>query len=401
MNMLVLQTAGESHGPAVTGILAGFPSGITLDADLLENNLSRRRGGKGRSSRMARENDVVVFTGGILDGRTTGSPVCFSVENRVVDGGRPPTPDAPFIPRPGHADLPGVLKHGFEAVTPVSERASARATVISVVAGSLASMLLRRLGVDLYSWVTAIGAVEFSGETETGPPLKSDSAAPASPAAEREKRGPAELAAAAAESPVYCPHHRSSASMVREIELAAAAGDSLGGAFRLAVCGLPPGIGGYETPESRLEGRLAGALMAIPSVRGVHIGDPGVSRMRGSDAAGGILPGKGAPVRTGAATGGGIEGGMTTGETISALVLLKPVPTIKAPLPSVDLRGNTPAVSPSFRADTCVVPAASVVGEAVAAIVIADAILERFGGGPAEDLVAGFQSYRKRIGWLD
>ena len=381
--MLLLQTAGESHGPVMTGILSGFPSGIPLDSDLIESNLNRRRGGSGRSDRMTLESDRAVFTGGILNGRSTGSPVCFTVENRVKDGGRPGSPDAPFIPRPGPADMPGVLKHGFDEVTPVSERASARSTVISVVAGSLAAMLLRELGVEIFAWVTGIGPVGWEND----------------PGADPGPRTTVELTAAAAGSPVYCPDPDTSAEMVRRIKKAAAAGDTLGGSFEVTVNGLVPGIGGYENPETRLDGRLAGALMAIPSARGVFIGDPLVSCMRGTEAAGGIVREEGRLVRTGAASGGGIEGGMTTGEPVSIQVSLKPVPTVKAPVSSVDLRGKAPAASPRYRADTCIVPAASVIGEALVALVFAAAVLERFGGAAMADIRTAYLHYKNRIGW--
>ncbi len=376
--MLRFVTAGESHGPGLTLIVDGLPAGVPVDLDAVDAELRRRQGGYGRGGRMQIEHDSVEALGGLRHGRTLGSPVSLLIRNRDhanwsdvmsprPQGGGAVARRALKAPRPGHADLAGALKYQTEDLRNVLERASARETAARVAAGALCRALLAPAGVHVRSHVVRIGAAALAAH-----------AAPAW----------ADLEAVGG-SPVHCVDPVVGAAMVREIDAAKRAGDSLGGIFEVVAQGVPAGLGSFAQWDRRLDGRLAQALMSIPAVKAVSLGAgfeaaerPG-SRFHDEivydDAHGLTRPSNNA---------GGLEGGVTNGEELRAQAIVKPIPTLLTPLRSLDLRTKQPRAAGIERSDTCVVPAAGVVGEAMLAFVLADALLEKFGGDSLDELLA-------------
>jgi chorismate synthase len=362
--MLRLLTAGESHGRGLVGIIEGLPAGIPVSHKAIADELARRRHGHGRSGRQKLESDTLVVMSGVRHGRTLGSPVALTIENAEwphkyrelmgVEGEIDPA-DKLTRPRPGHADLAGSLKYGFDDVRNVLERASARETVTRVALGALCKALLAELGVQVLSHVVRIGSV-----------------------ASRSRRlpGPQDLETVDA-SPVRCFDEAAGRRMVAEIDAVRKARDTVGGVFEVLAYGCPPGLGSHVHYDRKLDARLALALMSIQSVKGVEVGDGFASAARpGSKAHDEIHPG----FRRTTARAGGLEGGMSTGQTIRVRAAMKPFSTVPKALATVDLRTGEPAVAISQRTDTCAVPAGAVVGEAVVAHVLADAALEKFGG---------------------
>ena len=379
MGKLRYLTAGESHGPGLVAILEGLPAGLPVAVKDVADELARRRHGYGRGPRMQIEKDALEVLAGIRGGETLGSPVAILIRNsewakwaHVMPiegdaGGRELT-----RPRPGHADLPGMLKYDFDDARNVLERASARETAARVAIAALAKALLERIGIRLLSHVVRIGSV----------------AAP-----EGLRPRPADLDAIDA-SPVRCFDAAASEAMVAEIDAAGAEGDSLGGTIEVLVEGVPPGLGSHVHWDRKLDGMLAAALMAVPAIKGVEIGDGfALASRRGSAAHDEIET----DLSRATDRAGGTEGGMTIGGTLRLRAAMKPLSTLKKRLRSVDLKTGEASDAFQERTDVCAVPAAGVVCEAVVALVLADAVLDKFGGDTLDDLVAAADRYRERV----
>jgi chorismate synthase len=379
-------TAGESHGPGLVAVLEGLPAGLELAPEDLDRDLARRQLGHGRGGRMKIESDRAEVTAGIRHGRTLGSPVAVRVANRDFanwEERMSPWPvngdvEEVHLPRPGHADLAGVQKYGFTDVRDVLERASARETAARVACGALAKAFLRPLGVEVRSHVLRIGSV----------------AAPA----------PAELGlddfAAVDDSPVRCLDADASDAMVEEIDSARKANESLGGVYEVRAFGLVPGLGSHVSWDSRLDGRLAQAIVSIQAMKGVGIGGGyDLASLPGSQAHDEIFWSEERGFYRTTNRAGGLEGGMTTGDDLIITGAMKPLPTLTKPLRSVDIATKEPAEALRERTDSCTVPAAAVVAEAMVALVIGSAVREKFGGDHMDDVVAAFDAYRERIGW--
>jgi chorismate synthase len=385
MALLRLITAGESHGPGLTCILEGLPAGLALERDAINRDMARRQLGHGRGGRMKIERDSAEPTAGVRHGRTLGSPIALSVVNRDYanwEERMSPWPvDAPLeevhLPRPGHADLAGTRKFGLSDIRDVLERASARETAARVAGGALCKAFLGALGVEVVSHVVAIGSVRAPERAE-----------------------PVALAdfAEVDESPVRCLDLSASAAMVAHIDEQRKANESLGGVFEVRAYGLDVGLGSHVSWEERLDGRLAAALCSIQAVKGVALGEGfALAAKPGSEAHDEIFhsPERGFYRETNRA--GGLEGGMTNGETLIVGAAMKPLPTLTKPLRSVDIATREPAQALRERTDSCTVPAAGVVGEAMVAFVLADAYRRKFGGDHIDDVQAALEAYRTRI----
>lgn len=375
-------TAGESHGPALIGIVEGLPAGMALAAGDVNRELRRRQRGHGRGNRQNIETDAVEILGGTIEGLTAGSPLSMMIVNRGRKTGA--RADLP-APRPGHADLAGVLKYRFKDAYPVSERASARETAMRVAVGAVAKRLLGHLGVEVYSYTAAIGPVRARPATGTL----------------------AALRRRAESSAVRCPDAAATKAMVAAIDRAREAGDTLGGVVEVAAHGVPPGLGSYVHWDRKLDGRLAQALLSIPSAKAVEIGDGiAVSTAEGSRAHDAILRGRrgGDPerrhglVKRGSNRAGGIEGGVTNGQPLVLHVFHKPISTLRAPMKSVDLASGAATLAPYRRSDVCVVPAAGVIAEAMVAWVLACAVMEKFGGDSMAELADFWSAWKKAGG---
>jgi len=376
MGRLRWLTAGESHGPCLIGVLEGIPAGLALEPEAIDRELARRQAGHGRGGRMEIEQDRAEVLSGVRGGVTTGAPIAIRIANRDWENWKevmapfdaPPEGYRPVtVPRPGHADLPGALKYGHRDLRDVIERASARETAMRVALGAVAKVLLAELGIGIASHVVRIHEVEA--------PL--DVLALGLTAEE--------ITAQADRSPVRCLDPEAEREMIARIDAAQARGDSVGGAFEILATGVPPGLGSYVHWDRRLDGRIAQALMSIPAIKGVEFGlGFAAAEKWGSEVQDEIAweEGKGFFRPTNRA--GGLEGGVTNGEPILVRAAMKPIPTLSRPLRSVDLKTREPALAHRERADVCAVPAASIVGEAMLALVLADAVLERFGGDSLE-----------------
>lgn len=373
-------TAGESHGPALVGILEGMPSNLALTVAHLHAQLQRRKLGFGRGARQAIETDDVEFLAGVRHGRTLGSPVAIVLRNRdfenwrgTMDAAPPPTPaDAPApdtaptdarrvaVPRPGHADRIGGRKYAHADMRNVLERSSARETAMRVALGAVARTLLEALGVTLASRVVRIGGAV-------------DDALPHLPVAAWN--------AATDASPARCLNAAASARMVAAIEAAKGAGDTLGGAFEVVADGVPWGLGSYVHWDLRLEAELGRALLSLNAIKGVEVGlGFGVAEQPGSAVHDALAPDGHGGARPVSNRAGGLEGGMTTGEPLVVRAAMKPLSTLMRPLASVDVATGAPAQAHVERSDVCAVPAAAVVGEALVALVLAEAVLKTFAG---------------------
>jgi chorismate synthase len=379
-------TSGESHGPGLTAIVEGLPAGLPLALEDLDRDLARRQLGHGRGGRMKIESDRADVVSGVRHGATLGSPVTIRIQNRDYanweERMNPWPVDAEVaevhLPRPGHADLAGIQKFGFTDVRNVLERASARETAARVACGALAKAFLRDFGVGVFSHVVQVGSVR---------------------APEPESLAPEDFAAVD-ESPVRCLDADASDAMVAEINTARKANESLGGVFEVLAFGLVPGIGSHVSWETRMDGRLAQAIMSIQAMKGVGVGDAfDVAGRVGSQAHDEIFWTEERGYYRETNRAGGLEGGMTTGEPLVVRGAMKPLPTLTKPLRSVDTESKEPAQALRERTDSCTVPAAGVVGEAMVALVLADAYREKFGGDHIEDVRAAFAAYRERIGW--
>ncbi len=389
--MLRWITAGESHGPALVAVLDGLPAGIEVSTAVLARDLARRRLGYGRGARMAFEQDEVELTGGVRHGRTMGGPVAIRIGNTewpkwaTVMSADPVDPAALAEqarsaaltrPRPGHADLVGMQKYDLDDARPVLERASARETAARVALAALAKALLRQaLGVEVLSHVVAIGTVR-------------------APAGVLPRPGEQDTVDA---SEVRCLDPDTSAAMIAEIEATKKAGDTLGGVVEVVAWGLPPGLGSHVQGDRRLDARLAGALMGIQAIKGVEVGDGfELARLRGSQAHDEIVTRDGA-IRRVTGRSGGTEGGMTTGEVLRVRAAMKPISTVPRALRTVDVATGEPAVAINQRSDVCAVPAAGVVAEAMVALVLAEAAMEKFGGDSLAETRRNAEAYLKRL----
>jgi chorismate synthase len=387
MASLRLITAGESHGPGLTCIVEGLPAGLTLDREAIGRDMQRRQLGHGRGGRMKIERDSAEVTGGVRHGRTLGAPVALHVTNRdyanwdermnpwPVDGEVPEV----HLPRPGHADLVGTQKYGLTDVRNVLERASARETAARVAGGALAKAFLDELGVQVLSHVVQIGTVH----------------APARP-----ELTPADFDGVD-DDPVRCLDAEASRAMVDHINAQRKANESIGGVFEVIAFGVTPGLGSHVSWEERLDGVLAGAICSIQAVKGVSLGDAfDVAGLPGSQAHDEIFWSQERGYYRETNRAGGLEGGMTTGLPLVVRGAMKPLPTLTQPLRSVDIATKEPAQALRERTDSCTVPAAGVVGEAMVAFVLAGAYRRKFGGDHIDDVVAAVRAYEERIGFV-
>ena len=385
-------TAGESHGPALTGIVEGLPAGIPVTTQDVQDALARRRLGYGRGARMKFEQDAVTILGGVRHGRTLGSPVAIQVGNtewpkweKVMAADPVPAEELDGLarnaaltrPRPGHADLTGMQKYGFDEARPLLERASARETAARVAMGTVARAFLGELGVRIVSHTVAFGEAALPA----GHPF---------PVPEDEARLDAD--------PVRCIDPQTSAAMVAEVDDAHRAGETLGGVVEVLAYGVPIGLGSHVHWDRRLDARLAGALMGIQAIKGVQVGDGfATAARRGSAAHDGIARGAdGRPRRT-SDRAGGIEAGMSTGELLRVSAAMKPIATVPRALPTVDVATGAEATAHHQRSDVAAVPAAGIVAEAMVALVLADAMLEKFGGDSVAETRRNLEAFQAAV----
>jgi chorismate synthase len=379
-------TAGESHGPGLVAIVEGLPAGLELDRERLDRDMARRQLGHGRGGRMKIEQDSVEIRAGVRHGRTLGSPVAVLVANRDYANWEErmnPWPvdaevEESHLPRPGHADLVGMLKFGHSDARNVLERASARETAARVAAGALAKEFLRAVGASVHSHVLQIGSV----------------AAP-----ERDHLEAADFEGVD-DSPVRCLDAAASEQMVAEIDRLRKANESLGGVFEVRAFGLVPGLGSHTTWDGRLDGRLAQAVVSIQAVKGAAVGEAWeVAGQPGSESHDEIFWSQERGYQRETNRAGGVEGGMSNGEPLVVRGALKPISTLTKPLRSVDTETKEPAQAMRERTDSTVVPAAGVVAEAMVALVLARCYREKFGGDHIDDVLAALEAYRERIDW--
>jgi chorismate synthase len=389
--MLRWLTAGESHGRALVAVCDGIPAGVEVTTADLAAALARRRAGYGRGARMKFEQDEVELTGGVRHGLTLGGPIAIRIGNTEwpkwetvmapdpvpADILEPQARNAPLTrPRPGHADLAGMQKYGHDDARAVLERASARETAARVAVGEVARQFLRQvLGAEIVSHVVALGSVRGR-----------DGLVP----------GPEDLEVIDAD-PVRCLDRATSAAMQAEVDAARMDGDTLGGVVEVVIHGLPPGLGSHAHWDKRLDGRLAGAVMSIQAIKGVEIGDGFQTAARRGSAAHDEIEGTKGGIRRRTNRAGGIEGGMSTGEPIRIRAAMKPISTVPRALDTVDVRTGEPAKAINQRSDVTAVPAAGVVAEAMAALVLADAALEKFGGDSVAETARNADAYLKAL----
>lgn len=385
--MLRWLTAGESHGPALVSILEGLPAGVAITTESIGNDLARRRLGAGRGARMKFERDEVTIIGGVRHGLSQGGPIAIEIANSEWPKWKTvmsPDPvdrvelagiarNAPLTrPRPGHADLAGMQKYGFDDARPVLERASARETAARVALGSVArSFLLDALDVSVVSHVVGLGTIQStSAELPTAADVEYLDA-----------------------DPVRCLDSAVSAAMAEEIDLARLDGDTLGGVVEVLVYGLPPGLGSYVHWDRRLDSRLAGALMGIQAIKGVEVGDGfTLAQTRGSKAHDEIIR-TADGIRRASGHAGGTEGGMSTGEVLRVRAAMKPISTVPKALRTIDTATGESTTAHNQRSDVCAVPAAGIVAEAMVALVLADSVVEKFGGDSVNETARNLRSY--------
>ena len=390
MRRVSFRTAGESHGRGLTTILEGIPAGLPLLMERdVDPELKRRQGGYGRGRRMQIESDRAEILSGVRLGETLGSPISMVVWNRDWENWQeamsplPPDPEGNpkalrslYLPRPGHADLVGLLKYDRRDTRDILERASARETAARVACGAVCKTLLAEFGVRIGSHVTSIGALEAEAPSEL----------------------PEDLNEAVDASPLRTLDEVAEAEMIAAIDQAKEDGDTLGGIFEVVAQGLPVGLGSYISYDTKLDGRLAGAIMSIQAIKGVEIGVGFEGARRpGSQVHDPIVTDEAAQRAGGLGRAsnraGGLEGGATTGEPLIVRAAMKPISTLRKRLPSVDMRDGSSADAAVERSDVCAVPAAAVVGEAMVALVLADAFLEKFGGDAISETRRNFDSY--------
>ena len=382
-------TAGESHGRGLVGILEGIPAGLPVSAADVDVELKRRMGGYGRGARMKIESDHIEWLSGVRAGETLGSPIAMLIWNRdwehwqdVMAPEADATPDPQgrrrqvTRPRPGHADLAGSLKYDRQDARDILERASARETVARVACGAVCKKLLREFSIEIGSHVAELGGVVARVGGQDAAPL------------------PANINEIADQSPVRCLDKEAEAEIIRRIDAAKAAGDTLGGIVEVVALGVPVGLGSHVSWDRKLDGRLAQALMSIPAVKGVELGlGFEAGRRKGSEVHDEILPGFARATNR----AGGTEGGMTTGEPLVVRVAMKPISTLMSPLKTVDLKTGGPAQAQSERSDVTAVPAMGVIAEAMLAIVLTEALLEKFGSDALSELKRNVDGYLAQV----
>ncbi|HXR96282.1 MAG TPA: chorismate synthase [Terriglobales bacterium] len=387
--MLRFSTAGESHGQALLALLAGFPAGVAIDVPFVARELWRRQQGFGRGGRMKIEHDTPEFIAGVRNGHTIGAPIAIQIANHdwknwsetlavAAPAGAAARPVT--SPRPGHADLAGALKFNFPEARYVLERASARETAARVAAGAVAKLLLRALDIEVLSHVVAVGAATLAPTTSvTQASLRALAAKP--------------------EILLHCLDADSELAMKAEVDQVLRTGDTVGGVFEIRAFGLPPGLGSCANWDDRLDGRLAQALISIQAVKAVEIGDGvGAASSAGSNAQDPI--GYDSEARRFTRQGnhaGGLEGGMSNGQELVLRGFLKPISTLRRPLASVDFATREPVKAAYERSDVCVVPAAAVVGEAMVAFILAQALIEKFGGDSLTELQRNYNNYLEQV----
>ena len=395
-------TAGESHGQALVGLLNGVPAGVRITTSEISSALARRRLGYGRGARMKFEQDEVRLVAGVRHGQTLGGPIAVEIGNTEwpkwetvmspdpvprealeIDAGtgdrRELARNKPLTrPRPGHADLVGMAKYGFDDARPVLERASARETATRVALGRIAAALLEQsAGIELVSHVVGVGPVSVPDDAP--------------------KPAPGD-AAGLDEDPIRCFHPETSEAMVAEIDAAKKAGDTLGGVVEVLAYGLPPGLGSFVQGDRKLDSRIAGALMGIQAIKGVEIGDGfATAARRGSQAHDEIVHGEGGHVQRRTNRAGGVEGGMSNGEILVARAALKPISTVPRALATIDTRTGESATALHQRSDVCAAAPAAVIAEAMVALVIAQALLEKTGGDSLEEVKRNLRGYLHHI----
>lgn len=387
MKTLKLLTAGESHGPALTGILEGMPAGLFLTAEHINQQLSRRQQGHGRGGRMKIEKDQVEILGGVRHGKTLGSPIAMQIQNRDwknwqdamrVGPGGDESLKTVQIPRPGHADYVGGVKYGHSDLRNVLERASARETAIRVALATAARKLLAEFGMNIASRVLSIGGVRDDSNIET--------------------LSCKQIMEKTDASDVRCIDENTAEKMIAEIDAAKKDGDTLGGEFEVLVDGLPVGLGSHTQWDRRLEGEVARMFMSLNAIKGVEIGMGfAAARARGSDVHDALYWDDTKTYATRKTNrSGGVDGGMSTGEMLVVRAAMKPISTLMKPIPSIDLKSKETVDAHVERSDFCAVPAAAVIGESLAALVLADAFLQKFGGDSIEEIKAHLEASRTR-----
>ena len=376
-------TAGESHGKALVGIIDQYPSGVEIDIDFINKELERRQKGFGRSERMNIEKDQVEIISGIRKSKTTGSPISFIISNKDWENWDERLEVEPDLlnPRPGHADLAGLLKYNLDSIRDVIERSSARETASRVCAGAFARIALKLVGINIFSYVEQIGNVIFDEEIDVS--LNDLDW---------------ELIKKIEDSEVRCPDKKISARMKEAIIKAKDQGDTLGGKFKVIAKGLIPGLGSYIQWDLRLNAKIAAALMSIPAIKAVEIGDGfNSANYKGTDFHDGYYFEKGIGIYRKTNKAGGLEGGMTNGMPIVVGAAMKPIPTTKRGLKSVNIKTKESASSLSERADICAVPSAAVIGEAMLATEILNAVQDKFGRDNIEEILKAYDNYKKYI----
>jgi chorismate synthase len=385
--MLRILTAGESHGPGLTAIIEGLPAGLALAAEEINLHLQRRQGGYGRGGRMKIEKDQVIIRSGVRHGLTLGSPVTLEINNRDWENWQVKMSVTPVeeevepvtLARPGHADFTGLLKYGHDDIRNVIERSSARETASRVLVGAVCMALLKQFGIEIHSHVLSIGPV--GGQDDTRSAVHQDFT-------------PAYWEAVEA-SPVRCGDSELGEQMVAFIQECKTKAETCGGVFEVVATGLPIGLGSFSMWDRRLSGRIAGAMMSIPSAKGVEIGSGFLStRQYGSQVHDVIRQGEDGNWQRLSNNAGGIEGGISNGEPIVVRVGVKPIASLAHPLPTVDIRSGANVEEGRYeRSDVCIVPAGGVVGETMLAIVLAEAWLEKFGGDSLAEMRANVEHY--------
>jgi chorismate synthase len=374
--MIRFLTAGESHGPGLSAIIEGIPAGLSLDINAITVDLRRRQMGYGRGARMRIEQDTALVTAGLWEGETIGSPICIFIQNRDWKNWKDQKRDKKLVPRPGHADLPAVLKYDFDDIQKAIERSSARETAARVAAGAVARQYLAAFGISVYSHTRRIGTAT------NDKPVKFSTAK----FREVEK------------SPVRCADKAAERAMISAIDAAVEKADTLGGVSEIVVIGAPVGLGSYAQWDRRLDTRLAAAIMSVQSVKAVELGE-GVKSAE--------LPGSQVhdPINYSARRGyyqssnnsGGIAGGISTGEELIIRAFFKPISTLGKPLKSTNLQSKHSVDAPYVRSDICVVPAGGVVCEAMVALALADLVSEKFGGDSLREALANHRAYLKHV----
>ena len=383
--MLRILTGGESHGPSLTAVIEGLPAGLTIDFDAIDHQLRRRQGGYGRGDRQKIETDTVEIISGVRFGKTLGSPVTLLVRNRDYENWldrmavRPMDKETPPIveARPGHADFAGMMKYATDDLRNILERSSARNTASTVAVGAICRLLLKALGIHVMSHVVVLGGIVV------GVPLDVSYA---------------DLETIAESSPVRVSVAISEAEIMAAIDEAGSRGDTLGGVVETVATGCPPGLGSHVHWDRKLDSRFAGALMGIQAIKGVEIGMGfGVAYRPGSRVHDELFHNSDTGFSRSSNNAGGLEGGMTNGEPVVVRAAMKPLSTLKSPLKSVNMQDHSPVTAHFERSDVCAVPAAGVICEAMVGIVLAEAVMEKFGSDSMEELLRNYDSYLTSI----